>query len=200
MKKIIFFPLLAVLFNVAIAQEQNEEKGGFKKENIFLGGSIGLGIGGWNGGFNIGASPQMGYSITKWLDAGLSFNLNYYSYRAEVNDGVRQRSFNYGGGPFIRIFPIQQIFIQVLPEYNWISTNLKYLNGQTTHVSQRAGSFLAGIGYGRRVVGQSGFFTVLMVDLMQDKDSPYRDSYNAVIPILRGGLYFYLGQKKHNKN
>src|SRR5687768_942043 len=116
LKKLIVACLLFSITANSFAQEETSEdkkkKGRFRRDNIFIGGSLGLSMGGWNGGFNIGANPEIGYSITNWLDAGISTNFNYFSYRAEYNDGIRQRSTTLGAGVFARIFPIRNFFIQ----------------------------------------------------------------------------------------
>ncbi len=203
MKKLLF---CLVIFGTTLStfaqDEVNEQTGKFKKENIFIGGGIGLGIGGWSGGFNVGANPEIGYSITKWLDAGISTNINYFSFRAEVNNGIRQRSLNYGGGIFTRIYPVGGFFIQALPEYNWINTNLRNMNqgsggnDNTFKIKREAPSLLLGVGYGTRNVGQSNFFTVIMFDAGDNMASPYIDSYRAKLPILRTGFNIYLRPKR----
>src|ERR1700691_2026110 len=81
---------------------------GFTKENLFVGGSLALGYDGWD--FNVGVTPEVGYTLAKWFDAGALVNLNYSSERADplfiYNNNVRQRSFNYGIGAFGRIYPV----------------------------------------------------------------------------------------------
>ena len=201
MKKILFGLCLFAAATTCFAQdEEGETKGKFRKDNIFVGGGIGLGIGGWSGGFNIGANPEFGYSVAKWLDAGISTNFNYFSYRAEVNNGLRQRSFNYGGGIFARVYPFNGFFIQALPEYNWINTNLRDENfgsaNNTYKIRQEAPSLLLGVGYGSRTIGQSNFFTVIMFDVGSNQASPYIDSYRARLPILRTGFNIYLRPKR----
>lgn len=164
---------------------------GFKKENIFLGGSLSLGFA--SGTFNIGASPEIGYSIAQWLDAGLSFNLNYFSISGDYNYGVKQTSFNYGGGPFIRLYPIRFLFLQGGYEHNWIDYHLKdEISGNTQNFHTSSNSFLAGIGYSQRLVGQSSFYTALLFDLGNDINSPYKDSYGSSYPIIRAGFNIYL--------
>lgn len=199
MKKILLLVVLTSIAYTSFAQKEKEDerKGKFRRDNIFLGGGVGLGIGGWNGGFTIGATPQIGYTITNWMDAGISLNVNYYSFRAEVNAGIRQRSFNFGVGPFVRFYPINSIFVQFQPEYNWITHNLfQPSSGFKDKIKVDAPSFLAGIGYARRIVGSVNFYTLLAMDLSSDINSPYRDSYNAAIPILRTGINVYLKPKK----
>lgn len=193
---LIVVSMLSLSFSSFAQDDEDERSGKFRKDNIFLGGGLGLGLGGWSGGFNVGATPEIGYSIAQWLDAGISTNLNYYSYRAEVNGGIRQRSFNYGAGIFTRIYPIRNFFVQVLPEYNIIKTNLKDLRsgsiGEELRIKQEAPSLLLGIGYGSRIIGQTNFYTVIMFDAGNNMNSPYIDSYGSKLPILRAGFNFYL--------
>src|SRR5688572_19329870 len=99
MKRIIVTALLITSFLGVTAQETTEDepaKKGFRRDNIFVGGSIAFGLG--SGTFSVGANPEVGYSIANWLDAGISTNINYYSLRAEYNNGYRQRSTTYGAG------------------------------------------------------------------------------------------------------
>ena len=56
---------------------------GFSKQNLFLGGSLGLGFGSYN--FNIGANPEVGFTLNRWLDVGAVVNFNYASVRADPN-------------------------------------------------------------------------------------------------------------------
>lgn len=192
MKKLcIAFCMLALTVS-SFAQNENEEEKShkFRKDNIFLGGAIGLGLS--SGGFSAGANPEIGYTIAQWLDGGISTNFNYYSYSPEYNGGVRQRSFNYGAGIFARVFPIKSVFLQVLPEYNRINTNLRYASGQEITYKQEAPSLLLGIGYTSREVGRSSFFTVLMFDAGNNENSPYIGHSGTKLPILRTGFNFYL--------
>lgn len=204
MKKILISLSLTALTVYAFGQEEgDEEKGKFKKENLFIGGGIGLGIGGWNQGFNVGVNPEFGYSVAPWLDAGISTNVNYFSFRAQVNNGIRQRSLNLGVGAFTRLYPIRGFFIQALPEYNWITTNLKNMNfggtGETYKIKQEAPSLLLGVGYGTRNIGRSNFYTAIMFDVGDNSASPYIGSLGSrrfKLPVLRTGFNIYLGQKR----
>ena len=197
MKKIIL--ILVIIINVKnlTAQyrtyEEDKESGGFKKENIFLGGALSLGFG--SGSFAVGGNPEIGYSLTRWLDAGLVFNLNYYSqtyydYYGPGQD-VKSTSFNYGGGVFTRAYPLPFLFLQLQPEYNWISYTSKY-GGLTDKQNVSAASFIGAIGYGQRVVGQGSYFFSIGLDLMTNKYSPYLDGYGHPYPIIRGGFDIYL--------
>ena len=185
-----------LLFSVSLfAQEEEEPSHKFRRDNIFIGGAIGLGLS--SGGFSAGANPEIGYTIAQWLDAGFSTNFNYYSYSAEYNGGVRQRSFNYGAGVFVRAFPIRNVFLQVLPEYNRINTNLKdAYSGQAVTYRYEAPSLLLGIGYASRDIGRSSFYTVLMFDAGNNENSPYIGYLGSKQPILRTGFNFYLRPRR----
>ena len=186
--------IACVLLCIGSFAQQNEgdvERGGFKKENIFMGTSLNLGLA--NHSFNAGLNPEIGYSITKWLDGGLAFNINYFSQNASDYSNIRFRNFNYGGGPFLRIWPLSFLHLQIQPEYNWISSNQKnVLNGQSGTYNYQAGSLLVGVGYGTRLIGSHYSYVTLMIDVLQNKNSPYRDQYNDPVPVFRAGFGFYL--------
>jgi hypothetical protein len=191
---LIVFGMLALAIS-SFAQEEDEKSHKFRRDNIFIGGAIGLGFS--SGGFSGGANPEIGYSIAQWLDAGISTNFNYYTYSAEYNYGTRQRSFNYGAGIFARAFPIRNVFVQVLPEFNRINTNLKDVtSGNELTYKFEAPSLLLGIGYASREVGRSSFYTVIMFDAGNNPNSPYVGSYGTKLPILRTGFNFYLRPRR----
>jgi hypothetical protein len=191
--------IISVLLSSSLLAQLNNNDDFANKNRWYLGGALGFGIGGYSGGVTIGVNPEIGYSLTPWLDGGLVFNVNYYTYSAEYNYGVRQRSLNLGTGVYMRIYPFNGFFLQAQPEYNWTTHNLLNYNYSPAFASeykQNAASFLAGIGYGTRIVGEMNFYTVLMIDLGSEINSPYRDSYGNQIPIFRSGFNFYLGRKK----
>lgn len=219
MKRLLLSMLCTVLVLSAFSQEdekpkrlsKEEEPGHFRRDNVYIGGGVGLGFSSstYGSNFNIGITPEIGYSLNNWLDAGVSLNLNYYSYNYGYTGGgtTKQRSFNYGGGVYLRAYPLQEFFIQVQPEYNFISTKLTNTNNSgVLRLNQKAPSFLVGLGYGRRIVGQSGFYTAILLDVGQDNSSPYRqvstDAYGNptgttfAVPIIRAGFTYYLRPKK----
>lgn len=183
-------------------------KMGFDINHLFIGGTVGLGFSTYN--TNIGATPEIGYTLVDWLDAGLAINLNYSSQRADPNydNDIRTRKFNYGGGPFIRAYAFKSFFAQVQVESNWIryhqtDFNVGYDYAPVTYTST---SFLVGAGYSQRVVGQINLYFCVLFDLNNDIYSPYRSytisqvsgsnalfySNGISIPIVRGGFNWYL--------
>lgn len=170
---------------------------GFKKENLFVGGSLNVGYSGYT--FNIGATPEIGYSLSSWLDAGVLVNINYNSERADpnYNNDTRYRSFNYGAGVFGRAYVLPFLFFTAQPEFNWINYNTTYMGpgGGSQSLTTSASSLLLGIGYGQRVVGQGNFYISLMFDALSNTYSPYRDFNGAAIPVIKAGFDFYLHKR-----
>lgn len=195
LKIVITFALFCTCTGVFSQEENDRDNGKFKRENIFLGTSLNLGLA--NNSFNVGLNPEIGYSINKWLDGGMSFNINYFSQRATDYSPYRYRNFNYGGGPFLRVWPLSFLHLQIQPEYNWTSSNEK--NMQTNYqVTNRygTGSLLVGIGYGTRILGQHYSYFTLMIDVLQNDGSPYRDQYRDPLPVLRAGFGLYLKPRR----
>lgn len=203
-KKFLLLFLSTIFIAAAFSQYTPDNSGdrqpqGFKKENIFIGGGINLGFA--SNTFQAGISPEIGYTIAPWLDAGLGLNLNYYSERADpyYNDNVRYHNLNYGGGPFVRVYPVRFLFLQTQFEANWIKVNAKdYYTGYTTEGTFSSTSLIGGIGYTQRFVGQSSYYFLVGMDLLNDANSPYKDYNGSAIPIVRAGFNFYLrpSQKK----
>lgn len=195
MKKIGFI-LLAFLSTTAFAQ--NFEEKGFKKENLFTGGSISLGFS--NNSFQIGANPVFGYSLTPWMDAGIVVNYNYASFRDwnYYDDKLKQST--YGGGVFTRLFPARFLFIHGQFEQNF--TRLKYEpagGGASSSASVDGPSLLLGAGYTTNRYpgsGQPFFYMSLLFDVLQDPSSPYINSGGSMLPILRAGVQVPLFQGK----
>lgn len=177
----------------------DEEPGtGFTKGNLFLGGSLGLGFGSYN--FNIGVNPEIGFSVNRWLDAGVVVNFNYNSVRADpnlvFNPNISSKQFTYGGGVFGRAYVLPFLFLTAQPEFNWTSVTQKDMTyGGTYKYNANAPSLLLGIGYGRRVVGESGFYIALMFDAISNVNSPYNDVYGHPLPVVRAGFDFYLHRR-----
>ena len=145
---IVFSSCFAALSAFAQDEEDRKEKeGGFKKENLFTGGSISLAF--YNNTFLVGGSPVFGYSLAKWVDLGLVANYNYTSYRDVTyygsDDKLRQSV--YGGGSFIKIYPVRFLFVQAQAEHNFIKQ--KYIpagGGASSTDKHEANSFLIGGG------------------------------------------------------
>lgn len=197
MKKLILsFMLSAVVVSLYAQEEEEEEKGGWKKDHLFIGTSLNLGF---SNGFIIGLNPEIGYSINKFIDAGISTNFNYVTQRYQ-NIDASLRYMAIGGGPFVRVWPVRMIFIGGQYEYNSIKLSEKVGGTVTYRENHTASSLLVGAGYGNRMIGESQFYTSIMIDALKDEYSPYRDQYGRVLPVFRTGFIFYLGRGKKNDN
>lgn len=186
--------LLAASFLITLttfAQDEVPKTKGFNINRVFFGSSVNLGLSG--NFFNIGLNPEIGYSLTEWLDAGIVVNLNYSSQR---NSSYKETNFNYGAGGFLRIWPVNFLHLQIQPEYNWVSTSRSFNNSSLTQkYNFSAGSLLAGIGYGSRQIGSRFSHFTIMIDLLSELNSPYRDQYGGQLPVFRAGFGVYLKPK-----
>jgi hypothetical protein len=181
-------------------KDPDEEKTSFK-EKLFTGGSISLAF--YNNTFLIGGSPVFGVSLTNWIDGGVVVNYNYTAYR-DVNmldDKLHQNEF--GGGAFLKLYPVRFLFAQAQIEHNWI--NQKYIppqgGGPIEKVKFGANSFLIGGGYTTGRQGRGGgmfYYLSVLFDIMGDINSPYTDAYGRTIPIIRGGIQIPLFQGKNS--
>lgn len=191
MKKLILsLFLFSITTSILFAQDEEEEKGGWKPNHLFIGSGINLGF---SNGFIIGLNPEVGYSINKFLDAGIATNLTYVTQRSQfANNSIRYLAL--GGGPFVRIWPARMIFIGGQYEYNAITLTEKQDGVTIDKQKANASSLLVGLGYGNRVIGQMQFYTSVMIDALNDINSPYRDQFGRVLPVFRTGFIFYLGK------
>jgi hypothetical protein len=205
-KKLVFAGFLLTAALGSFAQERMPQRvytysdegaeGGFSKNNLFLGGSLALGFGSYS--FNVGVSPEIGYSLNNWLDAGVVVNFNYNSIRADpyYTENIRYHTFNYGGGVFGRAYVLPFLFLTAQPEYNWQNINAKDASsGYTQTYNENAASLLLGAGYGQRVIGQGSFYIAIMFDVLSNKYSPYNDYQGHPLPVIKAGFNFYLHKR-----
>lgn len=184
------------------AQEDTTgERRGFKKENLFAGGTVSLGFG--SNYFQIGANPMFGYSLNRFVDAGLVVNYLHTAYRDYSFAVERLRQNLYGGGVFARVYPVHFLFAHGQIEHNFIALKaLPYNGGAAEKYHESATSLLVGPGYttGRQpgVGGAYGYLSV-MWDLMDDENSPYVDNVGRKIPVIRGGIIVPLFQGKNGE-
>jgi hypothetical protein len=168
---------------------------GFRKENLFVGGGLGLGFGGHE--FNVGINPEIGYSLNRFFDVGVVGNFNYNSVSPDdqyiYNDNERVHQFTYGGGLFARVWVLPFLFLTAQPEYNWLSEKDTYLDDNSSYkFNANAPSVLLGAGYGRRLVGQSTFYIAIMFDAVNNKNSPYNNINGNPLPVIRAGFDIFV--------
>jgi hypothetical protein len=202
MKKIVIVLALIGSFYAVKAQDEEkpgkEKKGGFKKENMFVGGNVNLGFS--NSSTVLGISPYVGYSLNKYLDVAFSANVSYTSVRDYNEYGDKIRQTIYGPGAFVRVFPLRFLFAQAQYEFNLI--NYRYIPAKNSNIylpsreSLNASSLLVGAGYagGREGVGSGFYYLSVMWDVAKSKNSPYVDELRRSLPIIRAGYNIALFQ------
>ena len=120
MKKTVIAAWMVLSVLTLCAQdEQSEGKKGFQKENLFVGGNFGLSLGNYT---LINVSPQLGYRFSKLVAAGIGVNAQYVSVKEEYNNQPYWKTAQGVAGLniFGRLYPLEQVMIQVQPELNYI--------------------------------------------------------------------------------
>ncbi len=201
MKKsiMLFFCFSALLINVNAQTEKKEEdkeeiKGGFKKENLFAGGNVALGLG--SGNFSAGVGPYFGYSINKYVDVAVGLNYSYISQR-DYYTTLKLRQSVIGPSAFVRLYPVKFLFAHAQYEYNFIKNKQIYGNGISDNVSKiNVSSFLIGPGFasGRDANNKTFYYISVLFDVIKNINSPYTDNLGRVTPIIRAGYNVALFQ------
>jgi hypothetical protein len=196
MKRIIItIACFAFMFITKAQEVEGESKAFFKKQNLFAGGSAGGGFG--NGSFSVGLGPHIGYSLNNYVDVALSLNYNYYSQRDYQLLGDKLRLSVVGPGAFVRVFPVDFIFVQGQVERNFLTQ--KYIPPTNSSLlrekrSIAANSLLVGGGYasGRQAGSGNFYYFSVLFDIGKDINSPYIDGLGRIDPLIRAGFNFTL--------
>ncbi|MFO0414430.1 MAG: hypothetical protein ACK50E_02165 [Bacteroidota bacterium] len=191
MRTLAFLFLIFIISQTAVSQEK-----GFDRRRVFIGSGINLGF--FNG-FILGLNPEVGYTVGKVLDVGISTNFTLITQNDPFSPN-RDRLVTLGGGPFLRIWPLSQFFVGGQFEFNSISFT-RNANGVLVFKDRRtAPSLLVGGGYGSRFIGQSQFYTSILVDVMGDPNSPYTDQFGRMQPVFRTAFTFYLKERNQSRS
>ena len=178
MKKILVALLVCLTTVSGIAQEKDttEKAKGFQKEKLFFGGNFGLTFGDYT---LINISPQIGYRFTKTFAAGVGINAQYVGYKERdiyTNNVYRKVSQGVTGlNVFGRLYPVNQFFLQLQPEANYIFGKQTYYQPTKEEYKLDAmivPSLLAG-GGAALPAGRGAFIISVFYDVLQDKNSPY---------------------------
>lgn len=210
MTRVILFLSFLIIVTVQLSAQDDQQEKGFKKQNLFTGGSITASF--YSGGTILGANPIFGYKLANWIDAGLAFNYTYQGSRDNyvINDKIRQHVF--GPGVFTRIYPVSFLFLQAQAEHNF--NNWTYsdpASGFAQSDVTDANSLLLGGGWaqGRQRGSNTFFYLAILFDVLKNKYSPYvnniydpntgRIARTDAIPIFRAGVNIALFQGKNNR-
>jgi hypothetical protein len=191
---------VAVIFlfcNVFCFGQDEDSKKGLDPTDFFTGGSVsfGLGFGNYNKTFLAGINPHFGYTIAKWIDAGVAVNFQYYTARDIYDD--KYRSTTYGPGVFTRIYPVRFLFVQAQPEYNFIKQKYIPVAGSSVKDNLRVTSLLLGAGYTSSRSDKNSFtYLSILFDVLKDPYSPYIDGLGRMMPVVRAGINIGLNRKR----
>jgi long-subunit fatty acid transport protein len=179
-KLIILLLIVMAVSKFSIAQdekaEHTEANKGFDKSKLFFGGNFGLSFSTYYSLVNV--SPQVGYRFNQYLAAGAGVNFIYSSQKYVDFSGRDLYRYNYGVtglNIFGRVYPIQQVFVQLQPEMNYTWGKVKYYQDNTSQKlsPKLVPSLLAGAG-GAIPAGGNGYFIIMIqYDLLQQDRSPY---------------------------
>lgn len=187
MKKVAVLAVALLITAVSFAQDEKDEDTykGFKPENMFTGGSFDLGF--YSGGTVLGATPQLGYSLASWVDAGIVLGYTYTSQR--YNDGSKIKQTVIGPGAFVRLFPFSGLFATGQFEHNFISLKDIYIGG-TNKIKVDANSFLVGLGYASGKQGRNSpyYYFSVSFDVLKEQYSPYVNQYGDLNPVFNAGF------------
>jgi hypothetical protein len=202
-KKLLLLILIALSNNIIVnAQKVVKTMPSLDVKPVFIGGNLVLG--GGAGSFQFGINPEIFKRVNDYIDIGSATNLFFQSFNPTIGNGfsgVSSRSFQLGTGGFARIWPLENYFIQIQPEYNYTWSRFKdrgtenVNSGASRKISFGAESLLAGIGYGTKTDNGMTYFSV-MIDLLKNPNSPYRDGLNRADPIIRAGFAFSIRSKR----
>ncbi len=168
---------------MAAREQDRQQQTKLQQSPWFFGGGLVLGFS--SGAGAVGVSPVAGYKVNDYIDAGMGLNLVYHY----NNYYYRNRAFNVGLMPFVRAFPINNLFTQLQFEQAWVNGN--YLSNDTkVKYNYDYQALIASLGYANRVNGRVGFFVSVGIDLLKDPNSPYRYSNGRIMPVFSTGVNF----------
>ena len=188
---------MTVVFSLAIfAQTETDtetKSGGFKKENLFTGGNLNISF--FSGGTVLGATPQLGYAVTNWLDAGISAGYTYIAQRDAYD--IKYRQSIIAPGAFVRVFPLDFLFVTAQYEHNFLRQKIINPNGGGISTNKYdVNSLLAGLGYtsGRQGNNSPYYYFSVSFDILNQPNSPYNDFRGSIFPVVNAGFNIPLFQ------
>ncbi|WP_341834780.1 hypothetical protein WJU16_17680 [Chitinophaga pollutisoli] len=148
---------------------------GFDPSKLMVGGNFGFAFGNYS---LVNVSPMIGYRFSPKAAAGISINAQFTW--EKYREGSYEVKNNYtilGGGIWGRYYPLEMLFVHAQPEYNSISYKKQIYSDPRQSFKERYGapSLLLGGGYAQPIGGNSALVIMLLYDVLQDENSPYRN-------------------------
>jgi hypothetical protein len=148
----------------------------------YYGGTVGFNF--WQDYFYLSVNPIIGYNVSPKFSVGGKLLYSYYNY-----DEPDFSSHNYGASIFARFRPIYQIYLH--SEFAYESYEIPVYNIQSREYDSERNwvpFLLLGGGFVQRVGPNAAVYVEVLVDVLQDENSPYED-WDPIISI-GGGVGF----------
>ncbi|MCK6620247.1 MAG: hypothetical protein HUU32_19680 [Calditrichaceae bacterium] len=139
---------------------------------VYYGGTVGLTFGDY---FSIRVTPWVGYKLTPKFSVGGKIG---YEYIEDKRYEEKLTSHNYGGSIFTRYHLNPRIYAH--GEFAYISYKYKISNLETDR--EWVPFILLGAGLVQPLGGRSALIIEVLVDVLQDSNSPYED-WNPFVSI-----------------
>jgi hypothetical protein len=151
-----------------VKQKSGNKIFSFQKDSLYYGGNIGLQFS--TGGSLIDLSPNVGYKLIKYVSVGVQGIFTNISYKYGGPGGLTERYTFYGGGVFVRVKPINWLFLQA--EYDVLSVPDNFSFG-VAKKRTIADVNLAGLGLRNQLGENSSYYLLLMYEFVPTPNSPY---------------------------
>jgi hypothetical protein len=150
-------------------QQQKQES---KTNKVYYGGTIGLSFGSY---FRIAIMPLVGYKLSPKASGGVKFVLEYIE---DKSFDPKLTSTNYGGSVFTRYRLLPQIYAHA--EFAYLS--YKFQTSSVESNREWVPYLLLGGGYVQPISPKAAAFVEVLVDVINDKNSPY-ERWNPWISV-----------------
>lgn len=121
----------------------------------------------------ISVEPMIGYNISSRFSSGIKAHYSYIKYDNDASDLSYN---NFGGSVFARYSPITNAYLhsefayENYDQYVLNSTTNKYENNRVW-----VPFFLVGAGYKQPIGSNASLYAEVLVDLIRDKNSPFKN-------------------------
>ena len=185
MRKIII-PLFAFIFFTSYVKAQISLKGRTENsseekftDRLFFGGNFGLQFGSQT---YVELAPIIGYKVTERFSTGLGIKYIYYKVKDLYTPPYTYSTNIYGGGPFVRYILYEGLFLHA--EYE--ALNLEVADAPYYNLVRKTiSSVFLGGGYRQMIGDRSSIDFIVLFNINQSRDSPYKNN-----PIIRIGFGF----------
>ncbi len=172
----ILFALIVLLYSSSglLAQKDSTKVKKPFKERLVYGGGVILNFS--NYGTALGLTPRIGYKVTERYVAGVGLSYIYVS-------ADQYNSNNYAGSIFNNFRVLDEVFLHAEMEYGRTQYKQSTVLGEQKF-SVEYPALLVGGGYQQSGGGRVGLSITVLYDVIQDRNSPYRNGL-----VYRGGIF-----------